>query len=57
MNYEKFLEEGRKRAVLILSMREEKVPFAAIGKHFGISSQRAQQIFKAAAKLTKGASK
>lgn len=54
MNYQKFLEEGRKRAVLILSMREEKVPFAAIGKHFGISSQRAQQIFKAATKLTKG---
>lgn len=53
MNYQKFLADNRRRAVEIVQMRKRKQTFAAIGKHFGITAQRAQQIYSASEALTK----
>ena len=55
MNYEKFLQDSRKRAAEIVVLREKKLTFAAIGKRFNITAQRAQQIYKAATDLIKAA--
>lgn len=57
MNYDKFLQEGRKRAAQIVAMRDQELTFATIGKRFDISAQRAQQIYKAATRLLREAAK
>tara|TARA_R110000868_G_scaffold40260_3_gene139133 strand:+ start:322 stop:471 length:150 start_codon:yes stop_codon:yes gene_type:complete len=46
MDYQKFLENARKRIAPMLAMRAKGATFAEIGKRFGITAQRAQKILK-----------
>lgn len=46
MNYQKFLQEVKKRDKEIFKKRKKGLTFKALGKEYGISPQRAKQICK-----------
>jgi hypothetical protein len=52
MNYKEFLEENKKRNKEILELRNKGVSYVKIGKIFGISKQRVEQIVLALRAMT-----